>query len=82
MKKAFLYFELFTVAALFIMGVGDLLFFAKGGASQTLSYSFWMLSKQWPIIPFILGFLAGHLVWQYDPDFLKPTQKKSENTTV
>lgn len=67
MKKAFLIFEVATIIALALMGVFDLVFFITGGAGYTLSFDFWTLSKQWPVIPFFLGFLTGHLVWQYNP---------------
>jgi hypothetical protein len=73
MKKFFTYFCYITVSALALMGIFDLVFFIWGGAGETLSYQFWILAKTWPIVPFVLGFIIGHLVWQYDPDYIKPT---------
>ena len=73
------YFNIFvwsTVIALGLMGVFDLVFFVFGGAGQTLSFQFWKLAKAYPFVPFILGFLCGHLVWQYDPDDIKAFKAK------
>lgn len=72
MKRAFLLFEICTLIAFALMGVVDLVFFMWGGSEETLSYQFWVFARQWPVIPFGLGFLCGHLVWQYNPDTIKP----------
>lgn len=34
-----------------------------GGQEATISATIWMLSQQYPVLPFILGLLAGHLLW-------------------
>jgi hypothetical protein len=67
-QTAFVYFEIFTVGALILLAIGDLIFFIVGGKGETLSAQFWYQAKKWPIIPALLGVLFGHLVWQYDPD--------------
>ncbi len=33
---------------------------AKGGA-QTISWQLYEISLKWPVIPFIVGFLCGHI---------------------
>ncbi len=72
------YFNIFvwsTLGALGLMAIFDLIFFLIGGAGQTLSFQFWKISKTYPLIPFILGFLCGHLVWQYDPDTIQSLKR-------
>jgi hypothetical protein len=69
--KWFTIFCYVVLILLGVMGLIDLIFFLLGGSGETLSYRFWELSKEWPLIPFILGFITGHLVWQYDPDSIK-----------
>jgi hypothetical protein len=73
LKKAFLIFEIITLVAIVLAALVDLAFFLFGGSGQTLSYQFWALSKQYPIIPYLFGFLSGHLLWQYNPDYIKPS---------
>lgn len=36
----------------------------KYGEQGTISWQYVNLSHQWPIIPFLTGYLAGHLTWQ------------------
>lgn len=72
MTQAFSYFLGFTVIAFTLMALADMFFFIRGGAGQTLSYRFWKLARQYPVVPFALGFLVGHLVWQYDPEMIIP----------
>jgi hypothetical protein len=68
----FLWFCYITLALIGLAGIADLFFFMRGGIKDTLSYQFWKLSKQWPLIPFIAGMIAGHLTWQYNPDCPEP----------
>lgn len=56
------------VIALVIAGIYDLAVFGFGGSGQTISYQFWVLSKQYPVVPWLLGVINGHLVWQYGVD--------------
>jgi len=73
MKKWFTIFCYIVIAAIILAGLVDLIFVLVGGSGETLSYEFWIVSKKYPAIPFALGFLCGHLVWQYDPDSIKPS---------
>ena len=34
------------------------------GEPGTISANWWMLSHKWPILPFLLGVVMGHLNWQ------------------
>lgn len=35
----------------------------KGGVSNTISWQFYDLAKKYPILPFALGYLCGHLTF-------------------
>ena len=61
-----------SVLMLLYMGLADLFFYVFGGSGETLSFRFWKLAKAAPVVPFALGFLCGHLTWQYDPDYINP----------
>lgn len=39
------------------------LWLLRKGEANTISARIARLSVRWPIIPFVLGVLAGHLVW-------------------
>jgi hypothetical protein len=34
------------------------------GEKGTISWQFVNLAHEWPIVPFLLGYLCGHLTWQ------------------
>jgi hypothetical protein len=70
MSWGFEFFVGFAVISLTLMAILDLFFFFRGGAKETLSYQFWELARKYPVVAFALGFVVGHLVWQYNPDFL------------
>lgn len=54
----------FIVAISFIIGIVDtcIIIFQKK-TENTVSQVLLRLSKQYPIIPFLFGVLAGHLFW-------------------
>lgn len=41
---------------------------AKKQGGETLSEGMWDLNKNYPYIPFLAGFLAGHLFWRNAKD--------------
>lgn len=43
--------------------LADVYLAIKGGFRATISWWVWTNSVKYPIIPFLLGMLAGHLVW-------------------
>lgn len=43
--------------------VYDVIIFIKEGPQATISYDLLGLSRDYPIIPFALGVIAGHLFW-------------------
>lgn len=50
---------------LVIVGVTifDIVALLVGGIDATISVTMYNLSRQYPIIPFALGVIAGHLFW-------------------
>lgn len=49
----------FVVFALALDGWGAY----KAGQPVTASFRIAVWSRKWPLIPFLIGFVAGHLVW-------------------
>lgn len=41
----------------------DIFAFIKGH-DATISIQIWGWSSRWPVIPFVSGFVCGHLFWQ------------------
>ena len=44
--------------------VYELVTFANPTPGDTISETVWQLSKEWPMVPFLFGVVAGHLFWQ------------------
>jgi len=53
----------FIVAVIMIVGIVDLSLWFGCGAACTLSKQLLSASEQYPILPFALGVLVGHLLW-------------------
>jgi hypothetical protein len=53
-------FSLVILAAIIVFDVWTLL---KRGYSTTISYTLYVSAVRFPIIPFALGVVAGHLFW-------------------
>jgi len=54
------------IAVLCILGfivAADVYLVIRGGLPATISWFLWTNSVKYPIIPFVLGVLAGHLFW-------------------
>lgn len=51
----------FAVAIVVIIATYDVWTLAFRGYDTTLSWSLYMWSHDWPIIPFVFGVFAGHL---------------------
>lgn len=52
---------IFLLAGLFAVGVFDVWVSVAGAGSNTVSTYIHLWSKQFPIVPFAAGILAGHL---------------------
>ncbi len=51
------------VAGLVFMVIYELLAARRGSSTLTISELFWKYSQRFPVIPFALGLLIGHLVF-------------------
>lgn len=49
--------------AILMIAVWDVIAQVRGGITATISYWFWTNASKYPEIPFLLGFVCGHLVW-------------------
>lgn len=55
---------IFVIVALVVLAlVYDLIAFLRGGFQNTISWAMYELGKSYPIIPFLLGVVAGHFFW-------------------
>ncbi len=55
--------QVVLLLAFLVLGAYDLFAYLAWGREQTLSVVLFESSVEWPVIPFALGFLAGHLFW-------------------
>ena len=51
------------VAILVVAAVVDVYQSAYHGSEATISATIWRLSREYPALPFLIGFLCGHLLW-------------------
>jgi hypothetical protein len=51
------------VVTTLILVVYDLCVVLTGSSKDTISYTILSLSRQMPLLPFLLGMLVGHLLW-------------------
>lgn len=54
-----------------VIGVWDVTVMHMQRPDDTVSRFLWDLSRGWPIVPFLLGILFGHILW---PQRLVPLQ--------
>ena len=47
-----------------VIAVWDFYVIYQGHQEATFSVVIYESSKRWPVIPFVLGFLCGHIFWQ------------------
>ena len=46
-----------------ILGLYDIYALYRGGFVNTISWQIYFYSKKYPIIPFAIGILMGHIFW-------------------
>lgn len=63
-----------TLYLLLLIGVADIYLIKSG--QHSISNVILLASKDWAIIPFMFGMLAGHLFWANKPD---EKEKNNEN---
>ena len=54
----------FMLVVAVLITIVDIWAAIKGGHHDTISGRIWDWSKDYPILPFALGFVSSHLVWQ------------------
>jgi hypothetical protein len=59
----------FAFISILVLGTAalDLGLYVCRGPDSTISAHFRTWCEQWPIVPFLLGMLAGHLLWPLRP---------------
>ncbi len=50
-----------VAAAIALLLIYDVIIVLKKGGSATISWQMWSISKQYPVIPFAIGFIMGHI---------------------
>ncbi len=56
--------RMLIVFIIFIVALWDCYVLSQGQQQATFSVVIYESSKKWPVIPFVLGFLCGHIFWQ------------------
>lgn len=62
-SKAYKISRIVTVAALAVVLVWDLYAQIAHGLGATVSFAVWEFSREAPFVPFLVGFVMGHLFW-------------------
>lgn len=57
------YTEVFIIVVALMIAAYDVFAVIKWGVEGTISRELYQAAQRWPIIPFVLGMLAGHLFW-------------------
>jgi len=70
--------KVFTLILLVIIAVFDGWIMAKGGTEASISHLIITASYKYPMIPFLLGILCGHLFWRMR--YTKYTKEISDST--
>ena len=61
----------FIVLIVLLVAGYDITIAVLGGEQATISATLLAIARQWPIVPFMLGLLAGHLFFPNKGDILK-----------
>ena len=56
--------RMLIVFIILIVALWDCYVLYQGQQQATISVVIYESSKKWPVIPFVLGFLCGHIFWQ------------------
>ena len=48
----------------FTIAIWDAFLIYKGHTQSTFSVVLYESARKWPVIPFVAGFLCGHIFWQ------------------
>ena len=56
--------RMLIVFIILVVALWDCYVLYQGQQQATFSVVIYESSKKWPVIPFVLGFLCGHIFWQ------------------
>lgn len=70
---------IFTVVIVVIVTVYDVYAMAIGGTENSISHMLITYAYHYPILPFLVGFIMGHLFWRMRDT--KETNKVSDKIT-
>lgn len=56
--------KIFIVAVIACITVFDVIIFSRGGTESTISWVLIDWSYKYPVFPFAMGFVMGHLFWR------------------
>lgn len=56
--------RMLVVSIVAVVAAWDVYVIYQGQQEATFSVVLYESSRRWPVIPFVLGFLCGHVFWQ------------------
>ena len=67
-NKAYKITKILILASLAVVLIWDLYAQLAHGLSATVSYAVWEFCQYAPFVPFLTGFVCGHLFWSKNPE--------------
>lgn len=58
--------KIFIVVSIVVIILFDMYVFMDGGTKATISWTMFTWAHSYPIFPFSMGVIMGHLFWQMD----------------
>ena len=56
--------RMLIILIVLVVGSWDTYLILSGDEDATVSVVLYESARQWPVIPFVAGFLCGHVFWQ------------------
>lgn len=57
---------IFIITSAIVIVSYDIFATLKWSGEKSISWQMWILSKKYPIVPFLIGVIAGHWFWVQD----------------
>jgi len=67
---------IFIFVTILAIAVYDVCAFNIGGTEGTISWTMFEWAYKYPVFPFAMGFVMGHLFWQMKPQLKLDSAKK------
>ena len=72
--------SIFIISLVVIIAVYDVYAIAKGGVESSISHMMIEWSYKYPMFPFMMGVLVGHLFWRMrDTEYTKQISEDTRN---